>query len=99
MERGEILKYLYIKQRMNIKLGGDMFARIEIGRRVRQELLSIYLEDLVNNCLQKVGAVVIGVGRKNCIRFSDDMALLVEEEMTLRNMLIELNGRCVCSIG
>ena len=28
------------------------------------------------------------------IRFADDMALLAEDERMLKNMLMELNGRC-----
>ncbi|KAJ4437463.1 hypothetical protein ANN_17607 [Periplaneta americana] len=38
---------------------------------------------------------MIAEGRRiKCIRFADDMALLAEEEMILRDMLLELNVRC-----
>ncbi|KAJ4447322.1 hypothetical protein ANN_09326, partial [Periplaneta americana] len=37
---------------------------------------------------------VIGGRRIKCIRFADDMALLAEEEMILRDMPLELNDSC-----
>ena len=36
----------------------------------------------------------MGGRRFKCIRFADDMALLAEDEMMLKNMLMELNERC-----
>ncbi|KAJ4431589.1 hypothetical protein ANN_20188 [Periplaneta americana] len=57
-------------------------------------LYRIYLEDLVKNCFQNMGGVIVGGRRIKCIRFADDMALLTEEEMILRNMLLELNDGC-----
>ncbi|KAJ4451865.1 hypothetical protein ANN_03343 [Periplaneta americana] len=71
----------------------------EIGRGVRQgcplshTLFNIYLEDLVKNCFQNIGGVLVEGRRINCIRFADDMALL-EEEIILRDMLLELNDSC-----
>ncbi|KAJ4440465.1 hypothetical protein ANN_08606 [Periplaneta americana] len=41
-----------------------------------------------------MGGVIIGRIRIKCIRFADDMALLAEEEMILRDMLLELNYSC-----
>ncbi|KAJ4430575.1 hypothetical protein ANN_19163 [Periplaneta americana] len=38
--------------------------------------------------------VIVGGRRIKCIRFTDDMALLAEEEMILKDMLLELNGSC-----
>ena len=40
------------------------------------------------------GGVNRGGKRIKCIRFSDDMALLAEDERMLKNMLMELNDRC-----
>ena len=54
----------------------------------------IYLEDLMKNCFPNTGGVNIGRRRFKCIRFSDDMALLAEDERMLKNMLMELNERC-----
>ncbi|KAJ4442714.1 hypothetical protein ANN_04305 [Periplaneta americana] len=56
-------------------------------------LFNIYLEHLVKNCFQNMGGVIVG-GRINCIRFAYDMTLLAEEEMMLRDMLLELNDSC-----
>ncbi|KAJ4427428.1 hypothetical protein ANN_25050, partial [Periplaneta americana] len=41
-----------------------------------------------------MGGVIIGGRRIKFIRFADDMPLLAEEEMILRNMLLELNDSC-----
>ncbi|KAJ4442802.1 hypothetical protein ANN_04395 [Periplaneta americana] len=57
-------------------------------------LFNIYLEDLVKNCFQNMEGVIVGGRRINCIRFADDMALLAEEDMILRDMLLELNDSC-----
>ncbi|KAJ4436183.1 hypothetical protein ANN_18813 [Periplaneta americana] len=38
--------------------------------------------------------MTIGGRRIKCIRFADDMALLAEEEMVLRDMLLKLNDSC-----
>ncbi|KAJ4435488.1 hypothetical protein ANN_18104 [Periplaneta americana] len=57
-------------------------------------LLNIYLADLVKNCFQNMGGVVVRGRLINCIRFADDMTLLAEEEMILRDMLLELNDSC-----
>ena len=57
-------------------------------------LFNIYLEDLVKYCFQNRGEVIVGRRKIKCIRFADDMILSADEEMTLRNMLMELNDRC-----
>ncbi|KAJ4433488.1 hypothetical protein ANN_15791 [Periplaneta americana] len=50
----------------------------EIGRGVRQEyplspiLYNIYLENLVKNCFQNMGGVIVEGRRIKCIRFADD---------------------------
>ncbi|KAJ4444915.1 hypothetical protein ANN_06714 [Periplaneta americana] len=41
-----------------------------------------------------MGGVIVGGRRIKCIRFADDMTLLVEEETILRDMLLELNDSC-----
>ncbi|KAJ4451062.1 hypothetical protein ANN_02499 [Periplaneta americana] len=72
----------------------------EIGRGVHQvcpispTLFNIYLKDLVKNCFQNMGGVKVGGRRIKCIRFADGMMLLAEEEMMLRDMLLELNDSC-----
>ncbi|KAJ4432752.1 hypothetical protein ANN_21390 [Periplaneta americana] len=91
---------LYMKQRVNVRIGEEMSVRSERGRGVRKGcplspiLFNIYLKDLVKNCFQNVGGVIVGGKRIKCIRFADDMALLAEEEMILRDMLLELNDSC-----
>ncbi|KAJ4447581.1 hypothetical protein ANN_09588 [Periplaneta americana] len=72
----------------------------EIRREVSQEcplsltLFNIYLEDLVKNCFQDIGGVIVGGRKIKCTRFADDMVFLAEEEMILRVMLLELNDNC-----
>ena len=56
-------------------------------------LFNIYLEDLIN-CFPEHGGCKHRGRRIKCIRFADDMALLVEDETMLKNMLMELNERC-----
>ena len=41
-----------------------------------------------------MGGVNIGGRRIKCIRFTDNMAFLTEDERMLKNMLMELNDRC-----
>ncbi|KAJ4449321.1 hypothetical protein ANN_00719 [Periplaneta americana] len=48
----------------------------------------------VKNCFQNMKGVIVGERRIKCIRFADDMALLAEEEMILKDMLLELNDSC-----
>ena len=48
----------------------------------------------MKNCFPNTGGVNIGGRRIKCIRFDDDIALLGEDERTLKNMLMELNDRC-----
>ena len=57
-------------------------------------LFNIYLEDVVKNCFLKKGDVNIERRRIKCIRFTDGMTLLAEDERMLKNMLMELNDRC-----
>ena len=56
-------------------------------------LFNIYLEDLMKNCFPNTGGVNIGGRRIKCIRFANGMALLVENERMLKNMLMVLNDR------
>ncbi|KAJ4445028.1 hypothetical protein ANN_06827 [Periplaneta americana] len=91
------LANLYMK-RVKIRIGEEMSQESEIWRGIRQRcplsptLFNIYWKDLVKNSFQNMGGVLVGGVRIKCIRLADDMALLAEEEMTLRNMLLELNG-------
>ena len=48
----------------------------------------------MKNCFPNTGGVNIGGRRNKCIGFPDDMALLAEDERTLKNMLMGLNDRC-----
>ena len=43
------------------------------------------------NYFLNTGDVNIGGRRIKCIKFTDDMALLAEDERMLKNMLMELN--------
>ena len=47
----------------------------------------------MKNCFPNTGGVNIGGRRIKCIRFANDMALLVEDKRMLKNMLMELNNR------
>ncbi|KAJ4448744.1 hypothetical protein ANN_00135 [Periplaneta americana] len=51
-------------------------------------------EDLENNCFQNMAGLMVGGRRIKCIRFGDDLALLAEEQMILKDMLLELNDSC-----
>ncbi|KAJ4431281.1 hypothetical protein ANN_19878 [Periplaneta americana] len=48
---------------------------------------AIAFESKQNN---NMGGVIVGGRRIKCIRFADDMALLAEKEMILKDMLLEL---------
>ena len=48
----------------------------------------------MKNCFVNTGGVNLGGRRIKCVIFTDDMALLAEDERMLKNMLIELNDRC-----
>ena len=48
----------------------------------------------MKNCSLNTGRVNIGGRRIKCMRFADYMVLLAEDEMMLKNMLMELNDRC-----
>ena len=49
----------------------------------------------MKNCFPNTGGVNIGGRRIKCIRFADDMALLAKDERMLKNILMELNERCI----
>ena len=95
-----LLSNFYMKQRMKVRIE-EMSEGREIGRGVRQgcplspTLFNIYLEDLMKNCFLNTEGVNIGGRRIKCIRFADDTALLAQDERMLKNMLIELNDKCV----
>ena len=88
-----------MKQRIKVRIREEMSEGREIGKGVRQRcplsptLFNIYLEDLMKNCFLNMG-VNIGGRRIKYIRFADDIALLAEDERTLKNILKELNDRC-----
>ena len=48
----------------------------------------------MKNFFLNTGGVNIGGRRCKCIRFTDNTALLAQDERMLKNMLIELNDRC-----
>ena len=52
------------------------------------------LERLNEELFPEHGGVHIAGRRIKCIRFAEDMAFLAEDERMLKNILIELNGRC-----
>ncbi|KAJ4451478.1 hypothetical protein ANN_02941 [Periplaneta americana] len=82
------------------RIGEEMSEGNEIGKGVCQGcplspiLFNIYLVNLVKNCFQNMGGVIVGGRRIKCIRFADVMVLLAQEEMILKNMLLELNDSC-----
>ncbi|KAJ4431030.1 hypothetical protein ANN_19623 [Periplaneta americana] len=87
---------VYMKQ-VKVRIGEEMSEGSEIGRGIRQGCLSsstlfnIYLEALVMNYFQNMGGVIVKGRRIKCIIFADIMALLAEEEMILKDMVLELN--------
>ncbi|KAJ4441534.1 hypothetical protein ANN_11390 [Periplaneta americana] len=74
--------------------------KLQTWKEVRQEcplsptLSNISLENLLKNCFQNIGRMIVGGRIITCIRFDDDMALLVEEEIILRDMVQKLNDSC-----
>ncbi|KAJ4438960.1 hypothetical protein ANN_14914 [Periplaneta americana] len=72
------------RQRVKVRTGEEMLEGSEIRRRVQQgcilspALFNIYLEDLMKNCFQDMGGVIVRGRRIDCITFADDMALLAE---------------------
>ncbi|KAJ4445703.1 hypothetical protein ANN_12388 [Periplaneta americana] len=72
---------------------GNSVLRREVSQ-VSSILFNIYLENLVTNCFQNMGGVIVRGRRINYVKFADDMALLAEEETVLRDMLLELNDSC-----
>ncbi|KAJ4448312.1 hypothetical protein ANN_10327 [Periplaneta americana] len=55
-----------------------------------QHLLGRFGEELFS----EHGRVMVKGTRMKCIRFTDDMVLLAEEEMIMKNMLLKLNDSC-----
>ena len=84
-----------MKQRVKVRIGEDVTEGSEIGRGVRQgcclspTLFNIYLENIVKNCFQGKGGMLIGWRKIKCIRFGDDMALLAEDEKNANSMLLD----------
>ena len=60
-----------------------------LGCPLSPTLFNIYLKNLMKNCFLNTGSVNIGGRKIKCIRFVDDMALLTEDERTLKNMLMD----------
>ncbi|KAJ4438600.1 hypothetical protein ANN_14547 [Periplaneta americana] len=63
-----------------------------IQRRLDNEMTSMAQASNQNG--KNMEGVIVGGRRIKCIRFVDDMALLAEEEMILKDMLLELNDTC-----
>ena len=74
--------------------GGEIGRGIWQGSLLSPTLFNIYLENLMKNCFPNTEGINIGGRRIKCIRFSNDMALLAEDERILKNMLMEQNDRC-----
>ena len=65
-------------------------ARMSSIAYTLQHLLGRFNEEL----FPEHGGINIGGRRIKCIRFADDMTLLVEDKRMLKNMLMELNDMC-----
>ena len=95
-----LLSNLYMKQQIKVRIGEEMSEGREIGRGVWQgcplspALFKIYLQDFNEELFPECGGLNIEGRRNKCIRFADDMHLLVEVERMLKNYLMELNDRC-----
>ena len=69
----------------------------ERKKRIHSLWKCLVKQSCLVDSLNFAGAVLRGInlGRRNkCIIFSDDMALLAEDERMLKSMLMELNERC-----
>ena len=70
---GRRVSNIYMKQRIEVRIGEEMSEWREIGRGVWQgclTLFNIYLDDLMKNCFLNTGGVNIGGRRIKCIRFA-----------------------------
>ncbi|KAJ4445811.1 hypothetical protein ANN_12496 [Periplaneta americana] len=72
-------------------LGGHVMKHLSLtpARPIQRSDISVFSEASIWG-----GGEIEGKRRIKCIRFADDMALLAEEEMILRDMLLELNDSC-----
>ena len=98
-KESRLLCNLYMKQCIKVRIGEEMSEGREIGKGYSKDVLyRLNMEVLMKNSFLntegEVEGVNIGGRRIKCTRFVDDMALLTGDERLLKNMLMELNGRC-----
>ncbi|KAJ4428423.1 hypothetical protein ANN_24460 [Periplaneta americana] len=64
----------------------------ERGRKHTRQQLRMHASGM--SYPRNMGGVIVRGRRIKCITFADDMASLAEEEMILKDMLLELNDSC-----
>jgi hypothetical protein len=95
-----LIRNLYLKQEITVKVGSSESEKCIIGRGVRQgcclspTLFNIYLEEIIRECVDGDQGVCIGGRRIVCIRFADDMALVAESRQELGSILGRLSTTC-----
>ncbi|KAJ4427312.1 hypothetical protein ANN_24932 [Periplaneta americana] len=84
----------------SVVMSTDAPCEMQIERGCREKVANLRSVDVVASPIvlhtlarSNMGVVIVGGRRIKYIRFADDMALLAEEEMILREML-ELNDSC-----
>ena len=94
-----LLSNLYMKQRIKVRIGGEISEGREIGRGYgKDSSVAFTLQHLLGRFNEELfpehGGCIHRRKKNKCVRFADDMALLAEDERMLKNMLMELNERC-----
>lgn len=57
-------------------------------------LFKVYLEEIIKKGTSEANGVKVGGKRVQCIRFTDDKAILVESERMMKEMLGKQNKSC-----
>ena len=88
-----LIKELYCRQTVVVRVGEEETEEMGIGRGVRQGcclspmLFNVYAERLTEKALENERGVVIGGERMKTIKYADDQAVLAETEEELQRMM------------
>lgn len=92
---------LYMNQKVKVRIGEELTEEIGMGRGVRQgccispTLFNIYLEEIIEDAFDGTRGVTIGGRKIECIRFADDQVILAESKEEVKEMLSDLNRKCL----